>query len=136
MSPSLQRIDHVHIYVSDRSAAELWYQTVLGFARMEELAFWAMDGGPLMIADASDAIHLALFERPAQSRHATISFAVTAENFITWREHLHGFSDLVVTLEDHEVSWSLYFDDPDGNPFEITCYEYESLATLLHEDHR
>ena len=34
-------------------------------------------------------------------------------------------------VEDHEVSWSLYFSDPDGNPYEITCYEYAELASAL-----
>lgn len=136
MTPSLQRVDHIHIYISDRSAAELWYRNVLGFTRVEELAFWAADGGPLTIADASGAIHLALFERPAQGRHATIAFAVTAEDFIAWREHLRSFSELEVEMEDHDVSWSLYFHDPDGNPYEITCYEYTSLTKLLREDHR
>ncbi len=29
---------------------------------------------------------------------------------------------------DHRVAWSLYFSDPDGNPFEITCYDYDALS--------
>lgn len=29
---------------------------------------------------------------------------------------------------DHEVSWSIYFKDPDGNPFEDTTYDYEAFA--------
>jgi catechol 2,3-dioxygenase-like lactoylglutathione lyase family enzyme len=133
MSPSFQRIDHIHVYVSDRNAAEHWYQTVLGLTRIEEFAFWATDGGPLTLADASGAIHLALFERAAQNRHATIAFAVTAENFLAWRDHLRCFPELTVELEDHDVSWSLYFCDPDGNPYEITCYEYATLAPNLRE---
>jgi catechol 2,3-dioxygenase-like lactoylglutathione lyase family enzyme len=128
MTPSLQRIDHIHVYVSDRSAAERWYRAVLGFTRVQELEFWAADGGPLTLADAAGEIHLALFERPAQSRHSTIAFAVTAENFLAWREHLRGFPELAVELDDHDVSWSLYFRDPDGNPYEITSYEYVALV--------
>jgi catechol 2,3-dioxygenase-like lactoylglutathione lyase family enzyme len=131
MPPSLQRIDHIHVYVSDRRAAEAWYQTVLGLTRVKEFAFWAAGGGPLTIADASGAIHLALFERPAQSRHATIAFAVNAQDFLAWREQLRRVPELVVELDDHDVSWSLYFHDPDGNPYEITCYEPEALATHL-----
>lgn len=133
MPPSLQRIDHIHVYVSDRSADEVWYQQVLGFARIDELAFWAVDGGPLTLADASGEIHLALFERPAQGRHATIAFAVTAESFLAWRKHSGNLPELAVELADHKVSWSLYFCDPDGNPYEITSYEYASLASQLAE---
>jgi catechol-2,3-dioxygenase len=131
MPPILQRIDHIHVYVSNRSAAEAWYQTVLGFTRVEEFAFWATDGGPLTLADASGAIHLALFERPAQSRHTTIAFGVGAEDFLAWREHLRSFPELAVEMEDHAVSWSLYFCDPDGNPYEITSYEYSFLSDEL-----
>jgi catechol-2,3-dioxygenase len=133
MPPSLQRIDHIHVHVSDRSAAERWYQTVLGLTRVEELGFWAADGGPLTLADASGEIHIALFERPAQSRHATIAFAVNAESFLAWREHLSRVPELAVELEDHDVSWSLYFRDPDGNPYEITSYDYKLLAQHLRE---
>lgn len=136
MPPPLQRIDHIHVYVSDRSAAEAWYQTVLGFTRIESLAFWAAEGGPLTLTEATGDIHLALFERPAQSRHATIAFGVTAENFLAWRDHLRGVPELAVELEDHDVAWSLYFCDPDGNPYEITCYNYNRLATHLRAANR
>ena len=34
-------------------------------------------------------------------------------------------------VEDHAVSWSLYFTDPDGNPFEITSYDYEVIQRAL-----
>lgn len=32
---------------------------------------------------------------------------------------------------DHDVAWSLYFADSDGNPFEITSYEYDAVAAAL-----
>jgi catechol-2,3-dioxygenase len=35
------------------------------------------------------------------------------------------------TLEDHDLSVSLYFHDPDGNPFEITTYEYQAVKAAL-----
>ncbi len=38
-----------------------------------------------------------------------------------------------VSFEDHGMSLSMYFRDPGGNPFEITCYEVSDLgATLKH----
>jgi catechol-2,3-dioxygenase len=33
-----------------------------------------------------------------------------------------------VELEDHHVSFSIYFSDLDGNPYEITTYEYTAFA--------
>jgi catechol-2,3-dioxygenase len=35
-------------------------------------------------------------------------------------------------VKDHQVSWSLYFSDPDGNPYEITSYTYDQLGAQLH----
>jgi sugar lactone lactonase YvrE len=44
---------------------------------------------------------------------------------------LHTFEFETGRLEDHQVSWSLYFSDPDGNPYEITSYEYGELPAQL-----
>jgi catechol-2,3-dioxygenase len=32
---------------------------------------------------------------------------------------------------DHGLAWSLYFADPDGNPYEITTYDHAAVAELL-----
>jgi hypothetical protein len=36
-------------------------------------------------------------------------------------------SDLV----DHQVSWSLYFLDPDGNRLELTSYDHGDIAQAI-----
>lgn len=131
MPPTLDRIDHIHIYVSDRAAAERWYKEVLGFQRIKELEFWMVDGGPLTLSNTSDTIHLALFERPVQARHSTIALAVSAQAFFEWRRHLSSLLGQSIETVDHEVSWSLYFNDPDGNPYEITCYDYRTIEAAL-----
>jgi catechol-2,3-dioxygenase len=131
MTPSLEKIDHIHIHVADRAAAETWYRDVLGLRRLPELAFWASDGGPLTIANAAGSVHLALFERPHESKHSVIAFSVGADEFLTWQAHLQRALGAAPALEDHTLSWSMYFRDPDGNPYEITSYAYEPLARLL-----
>ena len=45
--------------------------------------------------------------------------------FLAWNKHLAGSLDHPPTVEDHDLSVSLYFQDPDGNPYEITTYEYQ-----------
>lgn len=130
MAPALDRLDHVHVFVADRAASEAWYARVLGFTRMPEYLFWSTDGGPLTIANPSGTIHLALFERPAQACRSTVAFAAGAKEFLAWREHLTAALGGPVELDDHQVAWSLYFKDPDGNPFEITSYEHAELAHL------
>lgn len=129
--PPLRGFDHLHVHVSDRSASERWYARVLGLERVPEFAGWASDGGPLTLADRSGSVHVALFERPASSRHATLALAVDAAGFRAWRAHLGRELSAPPELEDHGLSWSLYFSDPDGNPFEITTHEYAALAPEL-----
>lgn len=128
MGPSLGRIDHVHVFVTDQPRAERWYADVLGLHRDPALASWSEGGGPLMLRGPGD-IMLALFERPAQANRTTIAFAVTADAFTAWRTRLEAHLDRPVDIVDHDVAWSIYFDDPDDNPFEITCYDYAPLLS-------
>lgn len=131
MNMSLKRIDHVHVHVMNRAAAEKWYADVLGLQRVAELDQWATADGPLMVADDHQAVRLSLFERSTSGSHATIAFAVDAAGLIAWQTHLEVCLSSPPRLEDHQLSWSLYFSDPDGNPFEITTYDYEEVARQL-----
>lgn len=130
-APRLLGVDHVHVFVEDRAAAEAWYARVLGLARSPGLAFWASGGGPLTLQDRDDTVHLALFERPRQPNRATLALRVDAEAFAAWRAHLAAVPALAVTVEDHEIALSLYFSDPDGNPYEITTYEHAAARAAL-----
>ncbi|MDD2770426.1 MAG: VOC family protein [Methylococcus sp.] len=127
MPPELQAFDHVHVFVTNRVKAEEWYRQVLGLSRTKELEFWAEDGGPLTIQNTSGSIHLALFERPAQSCRSVIALRVGAAEYTAWKAHVESSLPGQVSEEDHVVSLSLYFRDPDGNPYEITTYEVTAL---------
>jgi catechol-2,3-dioxygenase len=130
-APTVSSIDHVHVYVVNRDKAEAWYARVLGFTRTKELEFWAVDGGPLTLQNADGTVHIALFERSAATRHSTIALKVNAQEYLSWRLHLAQHLDQSFTSEDHEVSLSMYFDDIDGNPYEITTYEHEAVRRAL-----
>ncbi len=124
--PALEGIDHVHVFVSDRAAAEVWYGRVLGLRRVPGLEGWAVDGGPLTLSDPGGRVHVALFEAPTQASRSTIALQADGRAFAAWRRHLERALGAPPRLVDHELSWSLYFSDPDGNPFEITTYERDS----------
>lgn len=130
MSPSLDTIDHVHVFVSDRAAAEAWYARVLGLVRVPDLAFWAADGGPLTVGNVAGTVHLALFERPRERCRSTIAFGVGATALLAWRAHLGAEFGRAPALVDHGVSWSLYFEDPDGNPWELTTHDHAGVLAL------
>lgn len=127
MTPDLSGIDHVHVFVRDRKLAERWYAEVLGLTRSPSLEFWAADGGPLTVQDSANTLHIALFEREPLPNRATIALRTSATGLRTWLEHLQA-AGLPVELEDHQVSFSIYFSDPDNNPYEITTYEYAAFA--------
>ena len=129
--PAIRSIDHIHVYVTDRAAAERWYEQVLGLQRIEAYAFWAAGGGPLTLANAQGSVHIALFERPAQKCRSVIAFGVGAAEFVAWKSHLTQALGQAPSLEDHDLSVSLYFSDPDGNPYEITTYDYQAAKDGL-----
>jgi len=129
MTPKLAGIDHVHVYVPNRDEAERWYRTVLGFQRMEALLAWATPDGPLTLEDPGGNVHLALFEsdRPPTS---TIAFGASGDAFLDWKRHLESH-DIALRVTDHDLAWSMYFEDPYGNYHEITTYDCERVAAEL-----
>ena len=130
-APSVRSIDHVHVFVTDRAAAQRWYERVLGFTKVKEYEFWAAGGGPLTIQNREGTVHIALFERAAETCRSTIALGVDASEFLAWRSHLSQALGQAPALEDHDLSVSLYFHDPDGNPYEITTYEYQAAKAGL-----
>src|ERR1700750_260692 len=116
-------LDRIHLYATNRNKAEQWYADLMGFTRVPELESWA-DGGPLMLSNSSGTVHIALFEAPAQPCRSGIALSVGAEEFVAGRRHLFDKLRRPVEPEDHQLSWSLYFADPDGNPWEITTYQH------------
>lgn len=136
--PAFEAIDHLHVHVRDRSAAEGWYERVLGLRRLYEFQHWARGGGPLTLADTAGRLHLALFERDTPVGGPTIALRVSAGGLLDWRAHLRRELGQAPALVDHGESRSLYFTDPDGNGFEITSYEREgdspALQALLSEE--
>ncbi len=125
----LEGIDHVALAVRDVEEAAKWYADVLGFERRYE-GMW--DGIPTFIGKGNTAI--ALFPvRDDHSKSAThaskirmlhLAFRANRDGFLAAQEELkrHGIK---FEFQDHEISHSIYFRDPDGHQLEITTYELE-----------
>jgi adenosine deaminase len=104
---------------------------VLGLHRLEALAHWATPQGPLTLGDPAQQLHIALFQRNECANHNTIALRVSAKGFQAWQNHLDEVLTAKAQLVNHGGdAASLYFDDPDGNPYEITCYEMDALQAL------
>lgn len=127
--PTLEKIDHIHVYTPNRLAAEKWYKKVLGFTRVKSLEVWFVEGGPLTIANGG--VHIALFEHQEKIA-TTIAFSVDALNYKAWQHQLSN-NKVSFTEYDHDLSWSIYFTDPYGNPYEITSYDYQEITNSKKE---
>lgn len=131
---TVERVDHVHVEVSDRDTAALWYGDVLGLRRDPALAVWAEHpSGPLILCAGDGRPALALFRRDpaAPSRDSTVAFRIDGEGFRAFLERLpalglvsrSGEPVSAAEVVDHGLARSLYFVDPDANPIEVTTYD-------------
>ena len=135
----LEGIDHVAISVRDVEAAAKWYIDILGFERRHQ-GMW--DGVPVFIGKGTTS--LALFPTKSDERSTSLAAVALAKaasgrdnvhmlhlalranrrNFLAAQEELKR-RDIKFEFQDHEISHSIYFQDPDGHRLEITTYELE-----------
>lgn len=146
---TVQRIDHVEVFVSDRYEAAEWYQRVFGLEIMRGPVWeWAVNlpNGPLFLANPSGSVKVSLFEGEPLRDHpprgqVQTCFTVDAESFLCFRDQLHDlglynrFGDRVTVdqISDHKLAWAFYFTDPYGNRYELNTYDYEPVRVALQD---
>ena len=121
-----QGLDHVAIAVDDVERSRAFYEEVLGFERGYEE--WDvpvfMDAGGSGLALFPKESHPSRGPEDAEPgiRILHIAFRVDREGFAEARDALaqKGFE---ARFSDHDISHSLYFEDPDGHVIELTTYE-------------
>lgn len=141
MAFKVSQIDHVEVNVPDRYAAADWYRRVFGLEIMREHEDWADDpNGPLMISSDSGNTKIALFKGTPQGDadeigQICVAFRVSGADFLAMLDHIRGF-DLKRRgqpisdhpAKDHGKAWSVTFDDPWSNAYEITTYDYDVVG--------
>jgi len=123
----LDGIDHVAVGVRDIERSAKWYIEVLGFERLHE-DMW--NGVPTFIGKGNTGIALFPASPNAQSTESThrdirmlhLAFRADRENFLAAQRELEK-RDIKFEFQDHEISHSIYFRDPDGHQLEITTYD-------------
>src|SRR5947209_2908491 len=123
----LEGIDHVAMGVRDIERSAKWYIDVLGFERRYDSAW---NGIPTFVGRGNTGI--ALFparsnENSAASDHRELrmlhlAFRASRENFLAAQRELKE-RGIEFEFQDHEISHSIYFRDPDGHALEITTYD-------------
>ena len=125
----LQGIDHVALTVADTARSAAWYVEVLGFERRHE-GMW--NGVPVFIGKGDTA--LALFPAGARAKGSRATTATIRMLHLALRATRQDFAaaqtelrerGIHVEFQDHEISRSIYFHDPDGHELEITTYELD-----------
>src|SRR5439155_9901191 len=123
----LEGIDHVAVAVRDIERSAKWYTEVLGFKRLYE-GVW--NGVPTFVGKGNTG--LALFPASSNEKSAPssqralrilhLAFRADRQNFLTAQRELEN-RDIKFEFQDHEISHSIYFRDPDGHALEITTYD-------------
>ncbi len=144
---SINGIDHIEMFVKNRTKSAQWYEKVFGFKIIKELEFWSKNnGGPLFVGDLNnnndndDGVKIALFEGSKDNDGSInrMAFRASGENFVDFINRLDDmelfFRKNKVTKEnvvDHDIAYSIYFEDPDGNRLELTCYDYDYVKSKI-----
>ncbi len=128
----LEGIDHVALLVRNVERSADWYCDVFGFKRRHE-GMW--NGIPVFVG--KDGMAVALFPlredesetaRPPNSvRILHLAFRTDRSNFLAAQRELSA-RHIAFHFEDHEISHSIYFRDPDGHELEVTTYELDEGA--------
>lgn len=112
--------------VRDVARSQQWYIDVLGFEH-RHAGMW--NGVPVFVGKGSTAI--ALFpagsddfasRRNGGSGMLHLAFGTSARGFLAAQEEFTT-RGVAFHFQDHEISRSIYFQDPDGHELEITTYE-------------
>ena len=127
---ALEGIDHVALTVPDVEQSAAWFIDVLGFERLYP-GMW--NGVPVFIGKGTTAI--ALFPRRDRQDSTSsplgqanevsmlhLAMRANRKNFLAAQEELES-RGIRFEFQDHEISHSIYFRNPDGLRLEITTYE-------------
>ena len=136
---SIEDVDHIEIFVEDRIKAAKWYEKIFGLSIIKEYELWSSIG-PLFIGNKDKSIKLAMFEGKKDNDGSInrMAFRTSGKNFVDFITRIVDMQVFFLkhrvtkeNLVDHEISYSIYFEDLDGNKLELTCYEYDFVKSKI-----
>ena len=135
---NLQAIDHVALSVRDVERSAKWYIDVLGFERQhgdvwgDYPVFVGKNDAAIALfpirdknaSPPSDGVAGATSSSSSPPSVRVLHFAFRADRkaFVQAQKELKN-RGIDFEFQDHKISHSIYFNDPDGHELEITTYE-------------
>ena len=136
---SIEGIDHIEMFVTNRKKAAKWYEEIFGLKPIKELEAWSKIG-PLFIGNEDRSVTLAMINGTKENDGSInrMAFRTTGEKFIDFLNRINSLDLFLLQKKvtrdkvvDHDLSYSIYFDDPDGNKLELTCYDHDYLKSKI-----
>jgi catechol 2,3-dioxygenase-like lactoylglutathione lyase family enzyme len=129
----VRHIDHVALTVKDVERSVAWYWDVLGLVRRHENV-WGSEPAFMYAGKTGVALFPAatgnLKPAPEHGMSAVmrhLAFQVDLENFRRAQSDLRE-RGIPFHFEDHQISHSIYFNDPDGYEIELTTHELDGTS--------
>ena len=131
----LEQIDHIALRCASLETSKDWYVNTLGFEHV-----FPGHGAGVPVILRLGSTYLTLFpekenEPPAANGRAWhLAFrAATYADFQSAQSELQA-RGVSFQFQDHEISYSIYFYDPDGIPLEIATWDYASPEWDAYKD--
>ncbi len=115
----------------------MWYLQNLGLVTVPGTEDWADDPkGPLMISGDDGSTCIALFEGMAAEAirnrgFRRVAFRVSGAEFVAFVEYGRRAGLEPMTVQDHDMTVSVYFRDPYGHELEVTTYDHVQARPLV-----
>ncbi|GEP42549.1 VOC family protein [Brevifollis gellanilyticus] len=121
---NLEQIDHIALRCASPEATKEWYISTLGFEHVYP-GLWS--GSPIVLRLGSTLITLFPEKEnaPPSASGRAWHLALRAATYADFQEaqtELRG-KDISFQFQDHQISHSIYFIDPNGFLLEITTYD-------------
>lgn len=125
----MKSLDHIAITVLDLERSIVWYSKVLGLQKLQ-VDSW---GSSPIFMTSEDKTGIALFPSPNGNplpmpkdqitMRPHIAFKVEPyQEFSAMQSHLKDLG-ISFVFQDHDISHSIYFRDPDDYCVEVTSYD-------------
>lgn len=140
-------MDHVETLVPDLDAGVEWVKRCFGLTEVDAFRDGAGAGGPVVMTSDDSYTKVALFQgEPAGfgpvPGHRMVAFRTDGRAFLRFLDYAHRVpvhgedgealhEGVRPDVVDHQISVSVYFRDPWGNPYEVTTYEVDVVREGL-----